>query len=82
MPPGSCKKLENFEPAITGGYRRINGFSKYDSNELSGSGAFLGIQILGSSVIGARGEPVVINDPNQKGISLTQLKESKQKRNN
>ena len=55
MPPGSCKKLENFEPSITGGYRRINGFSKFDSNELSGSGAVLGIQILGSSVIGARG---------------------------
>ena len=55
MPPGSCKKLENFEPAITGGYRRINGFSKYDSTELSGSGAVLGVQILGSSVVGARG---------------------------
>ena len=28
MPPGACKKLENFEPSITGGYRRINGFTK------------------------------------------------------
>ena len=59
MPPGACKKLENFEPSITGGYRRINGFTKYDSNELSGSGSVLGVQILGSSVIAARGANLV-----------------------
>lgn len=27
--PGSARKLMNFEPALTGGYRRIEGFSKY-----------------------------------------------------
>ena len=59
MPPGACKKLENFEPSITGGYRRINGFTKYDSNEISGSGSVLGVQILGSSVIAARGANLV-----------------------
>ena len=59
MPPGACKKLENFEPSITGGYRRINGFAKYDDNELSGSGSVLGVQILGSSVIAARGANLV-----------------------
>ena len=28
MQPGEALELENFEPDIEGGYRRINGFSK------------------------------------------------------
>jgi hypothetical protein len=28
--PGSARVLQNFEPSIKGGYRRINGFTKYD----------------------------------------------------
>ncbi len=31
MQPGEALELENFEPDIEGGYRRINGFSKYVS---------------------------------------------------
>ena len=31
MQPGECLELENFEPAITGGYRRINGYQKWAS---------------------------------------------------
>jgi len=30
--PGSATLLRNFEPSIEGGYRRINGFDKYDNN--------------------------------------------------
>ena len=30
--PGSARRLVNFEPSIDGGYRRINGYVKYDSN--------------------------------------------------
>jgi len=29
MQPGEALELENFEPDIEGGYRRINGFRKY-----------------------------------------------------
>lgn len=29
--PGSATILRNFEPSIEGGYRRVNGFDKYDS---------------------------------------------------
>ncbi len=29
--PGSARVLRNFEPSIEGGYRRIEGFAKYDS---------------------------------------------------
>ena len=31
MQPGEALELRNFEPDIQGGYRRINGFSKYVS---------------------------------------------------
>ena len=31
MQPGEALELKNFEPAIEGGYRRINGYSKYVS---------------------------------------------------
>ena len=30
--PGSARILENFEPSVKGGYRRINGFVKFDAN--------------------------------------------------
>ena len=29
--PGSARTLRNFEPSIEGGYRRIEGFTKFDS---------------------------------------------------
>ena len=32
MSPGMALELENFEPDVRGGYRRINGFTKWNSN--------------------------------------------------
>jgi len=32
--PGSARLLENFEPSVKGGYRRINGYTKFDSNPI------------------------------------------------
>jgi hypothetical protein len=37
--PGSATILRNFEPSIEGGYRRINGFDKYDSTIVPPYGA-------------------------------------------
>ena len=37
--PGSATILRNFEPSIEGGYRRINGFTKYNSNIVPPYGA-------------------------------------------
>ena len=31
MHPGECLQLKNFEPSIEGGYRRLNGTTKYNS---------------------------------------------------
>tara|TARA_B110000977_G_C11080564_1_gene492778 strand:- start:1008 stop:2999 length:1992 start_codon:yes stop_codon:yes gene_type:complete len=36
--PGSARKLTNFEPSVKGGYRRINGYAKYDSNAIPSYG--------------------------------------------
>jgi hypothetical protein len=33
--PGSARELENFEPSVEGGYRRINGYAKWSSTPVS-----------------------------------------------
>jgi len=40
--PGSATRLINYEPAVTGGYRRISGFSN-DFPSLPGTGSTLGV---------------------------------------
>jgi len=37
MPVGAASILQNFEPSVQGGYRRLNGTSKYDSAQVGGS---------------------------------------------
>ena len=37
--PGSARELKNFEPSVEGGYKRILGFDKYDSNIVPPYGA-------------------------------------------
>ena len=55
LQPGEAITLENFEPDINGGYAKIKGFSKFDSNQVSGSGGILGLAFYGNSkVIAAR----------------------------
>mgnify|MGYP003114173733 FL=1 len=59
IPPGAALQLQNFEPDINGGYRRINGFAKYDTNQVGGStGTILGINIYKNQVIVAKGTVV------------------------
>ena len=58
-PPGSATQLKNFEPDINGGYRRINGFDEFDTNQIGGSsGTVLGIHIYKDQVIAAKGTSV------------------------
>lgn len=59
LPPGSATQLQNFEPDINGGYRRINGFTKYDANQLGGStGTVLGVHIYNDQILAAKGTDV------------------------
>lgn len=59
IPPGAALQLQNFEPDINGGYRRINGFTKFDSNQVGGStGTILGVHVYKDQVIVAKGTSV------------------------
>ena len=59
LPPGAATQLQNFEPDINGGYRRINGFAKFMTRiRTSASGTILGVHIYKDQVIAARGTKV------------------------
>ena len=65
QPPGSALQLQNFEPSIRGGYRRITGTNKYILKEFNdtnlgtsgktGSDGILLSAILGNDIVAARG---------------------------
>jgi len=56
--PGSARILRNFEPSVFGGYRRIEGFEKFDDNDIPGSGLIRGILRYKDNVYVARGTSV------------------------
>ena len=62
MQPGEALELENFEPDIEGGYRRINGFRKYVNHQVpqtSDSGEkVLMVATFADKVLAARGEKI------------------------
>jgi len=62
MQPGEALELENFEPDISGGYRRISGFRKYVNavvpHTSSSSEPLLMIANFDNKVIAARGEKI------------------------
>jgi len=54
--PGSARILRNFEPSIFGGYTRIEGFEKFDTNALSNTGVIRGIHRYDDKVFACRGD--------------------------
>lgn len=56
--PGALFDAVNYEPGRRGGYRRISGYAKYDSNAVTGTGAVLGVCVYGAGVIACRGQDV------------------------
>jgi len=64
MNPGMALELENFEPDVRGGYRRINGFTKWNSNIVPQTSASTEKVLMSAffdgnnKVIAARGERV------------------------
>ena len=62
MQPGEALELENFEPDIEGGYRRINGFRKYVNHQVpqtsDSSEKILMVAIFADKVLAARGEKI------------------------
>jgi hypothetical protein len=62
MQPGEALELENFEPDISGGYRRIDGFRKYVNQVVpftsSSSETTLMVASFTNKVVAARGEKI------------------------
>ena len=62
MQPGEAIELVNFEPDINGGYRRINGFAKYNTNVVPQTSAsteeVLLSCIFNGTIVAARGEKI------------------------
>lgn len=56
--PGSARILRNFEPSIFGGYRRIEGYSKHDTNALTNTGVVRGLLRYRDNVYAARGNSI------------------------
>ena len=55
MPVGAASILQNFEPSVKGGYRRLSGTSKYSSSQVgSSSDTILGVAIFNNGVIAAQ----------------------------
>jgi hypothetical protein len=52
--PGSARILRNFEPSQSGGYRRIEGYTKHDSNTVGNTGPIRGIVYYGGNVYAAQ----------------------------
>ena len=66
MKPGEALELQNFEPDIEGGYRRINGFSKYVTAVVpqtsSSTEKVLMVATFGDKVVAARGTNIFTAD--------------------
>lgn len=58
LAPGAALRLLNFEPDINGGYRRVTGYAKWNTNTVSGTGKVLGTFIFGANVVACRGANV------------------------
>ena len=62
MQPGEALVLENFEPDVEGGYRRMNGYRKYVNHIVpqtsSSSEKIIGVANFGNKVIACRGQKI------------------------
>ena len=53
--PSTATTLVNFEPSITGGYRKIDGYTKFNALALTGTGEILGVSSFAGEVVACRG---------------------------
>jgi len=70
--PGSAQLLRNFEPSTDGGYRRIEGFSKWDSAQVGGSaGRIRGVTRFNGYAYAAKGTGLYKSSGSGWGSALT-----------
>ena len=74
MDPGQAIELENFEPDIQGGYRRINGYTKFVNQVIpitsSSAEEPLMVASFNNKVLAARGEKIFSSASTQLSISV------------
>ena len=74
MKPGEALELENFEPDIQGGYRRIDGFRKFVNQVIpftsSSSETTLMVANFANKVVAARGEKIFTSSSAELVISI------------
>ena len=58
MPVGAASILQNFEPSVKGGYRRIDGTTKYSATQVNGSNTVSGVAVFNSGVVAISGTAV------------------------
>jgi hypothetical protein len=56
--PGSATVMRNFEPSVDGGYRRIEGYTKWDDDAVPNTGEIRGVCEFEQSAIAARGDGI------------------------
>ena len=58
MPVGAASILQNFEPSVKGGYRRIDGTTKYSATQVNGSNKVSGVAVFNNGVVAISGTAV------------------------
>mgnify|MGYP003138401560 FL=1 len=58
MPVGAASILQNFEPSVKGGYRRLDGTAKYSSDQVNGSAKVTGVSVFNDGVVAVAGTAV------------------------
>lgn len=53
--PGAATRLVNYEASPKGGYRRIGGHAKFDTNSVPGTGNVIGVGLYSAGVLACRG---------------------------
>ena len=75
MQPGEALVLENFEPDVEGGYRRINGYRKFVNHIIpqtsSSSEKVIGVASFANKVIACRGEKIFNAGTTELSTSIT-----------
>lgn len=70
--PGSARILRNFEPSVFGGYRRVEGYEKFDDNAVTNAGVIRGLIRYDSKVFACRGNDLFFSS----GSGWTQVSDS------
>lgn len=71
---GSATILQNFEPARSGGYSKIRGYTKADSSVVPGSGRIFGVKVVNAGeFIAARSNGTVTQYYHSTGVGWTSL---------